>query len=1396
MVAKAADIRRIADPFKEAVVDSILNNLAARVSGKGEFRRVILNARPSDLLVSGFIVPLPEELRDADEETNPLQINAHGLDFHASAASLHKPIKLRLNGSIYLRIFPSAADMAVGGELPPVILQPRPEIAKDLRTRTRSGMDALRAELGVERFKERSHPDWDRRLTELRRELHVDVGLPFERDDIQDITPPPDENDPDAADEDGNKSVAKAGATGRSYGPDALYQPVTPPQKWLRLDLELPEFEIALADCDAERLAELNAQLNTAIAAQIKDWLETSGKKPDSEHVAYKSGSKILPSHLADWPAFLQAACQNDSTFAIPELDIRWNVSLTADPLKLGRVLVHVAVENWSPHASNRTLAKELERCLFQVQVTATLPDGLLVPLLLDRVKPSYRYNEYLEYPALGFNCGVVSSREPDKHVLITTWSPRYTLPRIVPSEVQAERRFAALASPEGIDRLTPLVPAFHEWIEETKAGTKVDTGIAGPDAAELLAKEQAKFAGDLKLWEEECSAIDRGIRLLQESRKHWSGPGPQNDPMGAPFEAWLTMNAAMGEAGKGKYDSWRLFQVAFIVSMIPTFATRIPGFYPYYLEPGAAQQANAVTLLYFATGGGKSEAFLGLLLFVLVLDRLRGKERGVSALMRYPLRLLTLQQARRTMRVLATGEVQRISRKHPGETLSLGFWVGGTNTPNWRRNPEIADVPSLAKQPVEKESELAGLETYEKRKKAWLKLEACPFCGSSTVLRRAPKRDGGVLGHYCTALEGKCAWRKKYPQHRPLPFYIVDEDIYAVAPSVLLGTVDKLAVIGQSFKTIRKVFGMFGMAPYIEETTGHLNSPISKSEWETAASEKLQPLFPTFSTGTKAFYDPFPSLLIQDEAHLLEESLGTFAGLFESALEAGLDRLAPLLGTELAKDPVSGKRRRIKVIAASATVSEPERQMRHLYQRDATRQFPYPGPSLYSSFYATPKLPHSSDPDSARLTIPDIEMRANFARIYSAIVTNGHRHTVSVASILGQYHLLITQLYEALRTGSNADEAQARATLVQWLSDSALQPIYVNAINAASREELLSLVDLHRIALTYVTNKKGGDQVIDTERSEFEDVHRAAGFDNENLKTRLISGAVSASEIQAVVAEAERRVKLEQEFPSLSETLRSIIATSAVSHGVDVEEFNAMFFAGLPSDIAEYIQASSRVGRTHVGFSLLIPVPQRQRDRFVVEIFDIYHRFLERMVLPAAVDRWAEKAILRVMPSVIQEYLCGVSRFIELAGAQAAQKGQISDMHKTSDVKSYLDDPNNREMLVSFLIDALGLAIKPPVEGLPYYKSMVSKEIGEYRRAMTDTAMAASALKDFFEMRKAELRPMTSLRDVDLSGVISAGWTDAMGHSVRSETTAVAMDFIRRGKFSETDAEEDPKGG
>jgi hypothetical protein len=1385
MTVRATDPNQIDETCQEAVVDALLGNLAGRVSGTGEFHRFIYKIRPSDLLVSGFLVPCPEEDRDTDEESSPLQLNAHGLDFHIDATSVHKTIRAKVQASVYVRIFPSKDDVADGGRLQPGFLL-NTQVRRELGARTRAALDALRAELKVSRYKEHSHPDWARRQDEVRRSVHEAIGVPFSPGRQDDAAPVSDQpaSSVDAVEAPADEVAASSVS---AYGRDDLYQPTEPPQKWFRLELDLPAIEFTAASYTGDAQKATDA-LNEAIESQLAQWFASQDPVSVGATRGYRRGAKILPSDLQDWDAYVRHACASDLRPVFPTFDIRWAVSVTPDPLHTDRLLIHVAAENWTAEPTGLR-EKEVERALFQVNVTLELEHGMLTPLLLDRVTPSYRYNQYLRYPALGFNGGVRHTRGPSHDVLTTTWTPRYVLPRIVPTEVLVELRFAKLAKREGLTGLPPLIDAYAAWLEETER-TPVHLGLEGAAAAEQLENERAKLAEDLRCWGRERLALKRGLDLLDESARHWSGPGPQTDPRGIPCEAWFAMNEAMCAVGRGKYESWRLFQLAFIVSMIPTFATRIPEFHSHF-KNDVEEQADAVTLLYFATGGGKSEAFLGLLLYVLLLDRLRGKERGISALMRYPLRLLTLQQARRTMNVLAAGELQRIRRKYPGEPLSLGFWVGSTNTPNWLGG-EVNDIPTLDSCSLATESDVATQPPYSELRKQWLKIEACPFCKAPVALRRAPRSEGGVLGHYCTALRDSCEWNKQFDKPKPLPFYIVDQDIYAIAPSVLLGTVDKLAVIGQSFRTIRYVFGMFGLAPFRYPDTGHLHTPLQRRDWESAIADGLEPMFPAHDTGSRPFFDPFPSLLIQDEAHLLDESLGTFAGLFESTLEAALDQLAPLLKDQICRDPLNGRRRRIKVVAASATVREPQRQMRNLYQRDSTIQFPYPGPDMYRSFYAEPKLPKATERNAARLALPDIEQRAHGARTYAAIVTNGHRHTVAMASILGQYHLLVTELYEHLRSADAERQALAKQALRRWISESPLTSLYQAAIDTAGADELLTLIDLHRIALTYVTNKKGGDQVIDTERAEFDFLHEQAKFEDQILQTKLISGAVSASEIQDVVRLAENRVPAGSEFPDLSETLRSIIATSAISHGVDVEEFNAMFFAGLPSDIAEYIQASSRVGRTHAGFSLLVPVPQRQRDRFVVEIFDVFHRFLERMVLPAAIDRWAEKAIRRVIPSVMQAYLCGVSRIIEIAKAEPAQKPNVRELKGTEHVREYLNIVAHRDELQRFVINALGLMIRPPLDSQSYYESLVRKEIRDYWNAMDVADVRNTEFKNFFEKVDRSLRPMTSLRDVDLAGYISESRTDVSGTKVDEGQTARAMAFIRRGVAGELDDEDD----
>lgn len=1380
--------RDIHPAYKEAVVDSLLNGLSARLAGRGEFYKLIYGTKPSVALMSEFIMPMPTEERGGDEEADPIRISAHGMDFQIRSAATGTTLGVSLTGAVYVRILPMEDEVKPGGRLEATFPLTR-EARAEIRGKVKDALTKLITALPGGK----TNPDWAAKSYEARKGVYESMGLSF--DNRLDRTPEEEETEAEGAeDENGEEGEARPVqevAVGLAT-PDGLADDIPPPPKWLRLELTLPSFEFtpATAEVDANEATNI---LNEAIAKQLADWAVSTDPETGGKLWGYRR-ARVRPSDVRDWKRYLEAVRASSLPVVIPKIDLRWVVQAVPDPVDATRMTVHVALENWTDPLT-KTNFKELEPSLFQVSVAVTLPAADHQFLRLDRVKPSYRYNQYLKYPALGFNGGISLTTDGALHRIVTTWAPRYVLPRIIPTDVAVERNIEKLAQPNCLTGLKPLIAAYETWLS-TVEKHPVDQGLEGPNATEQLAAEREKLHLDLAAWRREVGAIRCGLEILEKSCAHWSGPGIQKSPLGIPFEAWISMNTAMAKVAKSKgYNEWRLFQLAFILASIPAFATRIPEFHSFY-TPDVAKHANAVTLLYFSTGGGKSEAFLGLLVFVLFLDRLRGKHRGVSALMRYPLRLLTLQQARRTLAAMGAAEEIRHSREHPGDPFSLGFWVGGSNTPNWHSEEGYDEVPSDNEVSPNSESMHKDVQPYKSARERWLKLSSCPFCGSKggspLALRRHSGNGANAMGHYCTSPKEKCSWNQRFVKPTPLPFYIVDEDIYDLAPSVLLGTVDKLAAIGQSQGTIRKFFGMFGFAPLVETGSERLYVPMKLKEWDGHPGAGTRTLFPSFASGEKKFFDPFPALLIQDEAHLLDESLGTFSGLFETALEAALDQLAPLQRSYLSYEPDSAVRRKIKVIAASATVSEPQRQMRNLYQRDNTIQFPYPGPTLYDSFYATPLQPDATPDDTERTAVPvgDVELRSHWARVYSSVLTNGHRHTVAMASVLGHYHLMLTGLYERLRSGDPAKEEAARNELSRWVTPGPQQAQFVRLLTKADAATLLTLVDLHRIALTYVTNKKGGDQVIDTEKVQFEKLHQAEGYADHALRSELISGAVSAADIQNIVRWAEIRVEVDKPFPELNDTLRSVIATSAISHGVDVEEFNAMFFAGMPSDIAEYIQASSRVGRTHVGFSLLVPVPQRYRDRFVLEIHDIFHRFLERMILPAAVDRWAEKALVRVMPSFFQEYVCGMNAIERLCTAEDDKKRNSPTFAMADEVRDFLAAPANMKATEAFMEKALGLSFSPSPEGKNYYRSLLKGQLAHYQQDLgVDRYVNSTRLVQFFAARNSLLRPMTSLRDVDQPGLIRESGIDASSRPVKDGMTARAMTFIRRGSGADIDS-------
>lgn len=233
------------------------------------------------------------------------------------------------------------------------------------------------------------------------------------------------------------------------------------------------------------------------------------------------------------------------------------------------------------------------------------------------------------------------------------------------------------------------------------------------------------------------------------------------------------------------------------------------------------------------------------------------------------------------------------------------------------------------------------------------------------------------------------------------------------------------------------------------------------------------------------------------------------------------------------------------------------------------------------------------------------------------------------------------------------------------------------------------------------------------------------------------------------------------------------------------------MFFAGMPSDIAEYIQASSRIGRTHVGFSVLVPTPQRARDRYIVEVHDSFHRFLERMILPAAVDRWAEKALVRVVPSFFQTYVCGVNAIGQTVHAPDAEKSAVPTFSETKHIRTWKDRDaiSAKHAVTQFIEDAYGIKPNFPTMGAEHYADLASHEVERILRDMDEPRLMGSRLGQFFINRNPAMRPMTSLRDVDEPGLIVANDREANGRArISEESLERVMRLIRRGSGSDVD--------
>lgn len=749
--------------------------------------------------------------------------------------------------------------------------------------------------------------------------------------------------------------------------------------------------------------------------------------------------------------------------------------------------------------------------------------------------------------------------------LLRTAWIPIAEVEKTITVDIEGVELsmevLGTLTDTAGVEgALRPLVSQYRAWIERTRADISTLRGTRHETAEELL-----RFAGIA------AQRIDRGIDVLVKDADA--------------LDAFRVANRAVARALKKRLKierpKWRAFQLAFVLLNIPGLADQ--------RDP----VRETVDLLFFPTGGGKTEAYLGLAAFAMVLRRLRhpGEKgllgAGVSVIMRYTLRLLTLDQLARAAGLVCALELEREKdRARYGEwPFEIGLWVGKAATPNILGQKGDGRSDSAR-------AKVRQFKADPKGKPAPIPLENCPWCGT----RFAP--DSFALlpdDEHPNELRIVCAnFECDFTRDRALPIVAVDEPIYRRVPAFLIATVDKFAAlpwVGQAGVLLggadrHDARGFYGAAE-----PGH----------GTRLATTLPP----------------PDLVIQDELHLISGPLGTMAGLYEAAIEA------------LCIRQIDGRVVKPKIVASTATVRRAQDQIQALFARPLTQVFPPPGPDRRDSFFAR--------------TVPAQEVPP---RLYVGIASQGRNPKVLMRKA---WLALMGAAERAYRDADGHKNQKNPADPYMTVLG------YFNALRELGGARRILEEEVQNTIKGYGARKRIGE-----ERGLFRD--RKTFSEVLELTSRVSTDKV---------AEARRRLECEFHEP---QRVDCAIATNMISVGLDIQRLGLMVVLGQPKTHAEYIQATSRVGRddSRPGLVVTLLNIHKPRDRSHYERFRHYHETFYRSVEVVSITPFSPRALDRGFAGA----LVGLARHIksELTPPQGAER--------IADVRASLE----RQLLDSFL--------------------------------------------------------------------------------------------------------------
>jgi hypothetical protein len=802
-----------------------------------------------------------------------------------------------------------------------------------------------------------------------------------------------------------------------------------------------------------------------------------------------------------------------------------------------GTRVVHVFVVNErDPESEERAE----ERMAFQVELALRCRAGFVPrPNLsgLDGDDPDQRIADLQYRDACEFSVGHGVST----HAVVddgrcfevrSAWIPTAAVPKVDPSaiggvELSMEKLAALGSAAEAEAVLGGFSPAYGAWIAAQRAAAPKE-GRRGEVAKDLLDRcDRAR------------ERIADGIAALRE------------DPL--VLEAFRLTNRAMADAARQREAQakgwspdrvaaprWRPFQLAFLLMCLRGLA-----------DPEHPDR-EVPDLLFFPTGGGKTEAYLGLAAFALVLRRLRDPSVtscGVSVLMRYTLRLLTLDQLGRGATLICALELirQRDVQKLGKWPFEIGLWVGRAATPNVMGKKGDGDRRSARAKTI-------AFQNDSRFKPSPIPIENCPWCGTKfepTSFHLRPSPD------HPTDLRVVCANEDcAFTRDNALPIVAVDEPLYRRLPCFVIATVDKLA----SLPWLAAPGKLFGKVERYDAAGFY-------GPGEGAGGTKLpRPLLP-------------PDLIIQDELHLISGPLGTMVGLYETAVEA------------LCTRTVGDKEVRPKIVASTATVRRAQAQVQALFNRKDVEVFPPPGPDRHDSFFA-----HTAKDKPPRL--------------YVGVAAQGRSLKVV---LLRTYLALLSaakKLYDAAGGAANPQNpADPYMTLLG----------YFNALRELGGSRRIVEDEVRSRLHGYARHRRANEVDVPF-------VDRSIQFDAVELTSR---------EPTDRVAMAKRRLGLRF---SEDHRVDVALATNMISVGLDILRLGLMVVLGQPKTSAEYIQATSRVGRAEdkPGLVLTLLNVHKPRDRSHYERFEAYHESFYRAVEATSVTPFAPRAVDRGLAAVV----------------------------------------------------------------------------------------------------------------------------------------------------------------